>query len=282
MSEVTTVTSENLEQFNQSGGKLPIEPEVIEGELVEAPEEEAGETTDSEAQPDEAEEVEEEEKKPKKKNSFQERISEVTAEKNAAKEEAARLRRELEEYRKQKPAEPEIQTPSPDERPRPEDYKEWADYVEALSDWKVEQKFKQQDEQRAQREVQQSWKARVDAAKTEMPDYDEVIQNSNLEVHSTVREAILESELGPKIAYHLATHPDVTESLKKLSIPSQLRELGKIEASLTKPIIEKPAVKVSQAPAPISPIKSSTATDLNDDDLSFEDFKAARLAGKIK
>lgn len=68
---------------------------------------------------------------------------------------------------------------------------------------------------------------------------------------------MLESDVGAEIAYHLAKNPELFEKLNdpKLSVITLGRELGKIEALLEGKKQGKAAVKTTNAPAPISPVK---------------------------
>ena len=116
-----------------------------------------------------------------------------------------------------------------------------------------------------------------------------MVASSDVVVGDHIRDAILESDVGPKILYHLAENPEIAEKLSSLSTASALREIGKLEARFEK--VEAPAAKavsVSKAPAPIAPLKAKgSALDVNIDSKgefhgTFQAWKAARLAGKIR
>jgi hypothetical protein len=101
-----------------------------------------------------------------------------------------------------------------------------------------------------------------------------------------VRDAIFESEVGPRILYHLAENPEIAEKLQSLTVTGALRAIGKLEAQFEK--IEAKPVAKSKAPAPINPIKSAAnGRDVNlttDGQFhgSYQAWKAARLAGRIR
>lgn len=78
-----------------------------------------------------------------------------------------------------------------------------------------------------------------------------------------------------------------------MPITKALREIGKLEARFEKqetaeePARSKPVAQKSKAPAPISPIKAGSAVETPIDSKgefhgSFQAWKAARLAGKIR
>jgi hypothetical protein len=288
-SDIQTVTSDTLDDFNASKMGLPAEPpaEAAEddGEGDTTPEPEAKVVEDGEKQP-------EPEKPPKKKNGVQERISEVVAERNAERERARQLEAELAALKAGKqpipPADPEVA-----KKPNPADFDDIGLYEQAVLSYTREQILAEQraeEQARAQQKIEQSWKDKVAAAREAIPDYDDVMANTDVEVHNAVKEAIFESDIGPQIAHHLAANPDVAAALKAMSIASQVREIGKIEAKLTKetPAAEKPAAQPSQAPAPITPIKAAASMMDNkvDADNVFhgtaDEWKALRKAGKIK
>lgn len=297
-SDVVNVTSENMEAFYAD--KLGLPTEQAEVETTESPAAE-GELVNEESGEPEPEHKEEKAEKPKKKNSFQERISEVTAEKNAAKEEAQRERqaREALEARikaLETPKEQEQQQEQPQALKKPDinTYTDVAQYEADLTAYNREMfqaELRAENAAKEQLKMEQTWEQKKEAFKAETPDYDEVLNRSaDVEITDTVKAAIYESEIGPQLVYHLAANPEVAAHLRTLSLASQAREIGRIEASLLKPSAgtAKPSAQASKAPAPISPIKSGTSTPDNGIDangevvVSPDEYKRLRLAGKIK
>ncbi len=104
----------------------------------------------------------------------------------------------------------------------------------------------------------EAWQAKVEAAKEEYDDYEEVVSKSKAHVEAHVGAAVLESDIGPAIFRHLALNPEVLEKLNGMSEKSAIREIGKIEAVLEKNEKTAPPVKkVSTAPEPVKSVKSS-------------------------
>jgi hypothetical protein len=134
------------------------------------------------------------------------------------------------------------------------------------------------------------------------PDYGAKLDAATVKISDQMRDAIVESEVGPQILYHLAEHPEVAESMGKLTVGKMLREFGRLEATLggaAKPPAksdepkqeEKPAARaeISQAPAPISPLKGNgasvhvlKATDEVPREMGYEEWKKLYIAGRIK
>ena len=148
--------------------------------------------------------------------------------------------------------------------------------------------------QEEQSRKQVEFQKRVEIAKNDLPDYEDTIAAAgDIPVSAPVGEAIIESEYGPQLLYYLADNPEFARSLADKSLTAQLREIGKLEAKFEKTAPQQeskkePVAKKSNAPAPISPIKASSASVESgiDSDRKFhgtyQQWKAARLAGKIK
>jgi hypothetical protein len=146
----------------------------------------------------------------------------------------------------------------------------------------------------AEQEVKfKAWADRVNAVKSEMPDFDDMVQSSDVRVSDPVRDAIIESEHGPRILYYLAENTEFAKKLSEMSLVSAVREIGKIEARYERDSkVSAPEVKAtvgkSKAPAPISPLRGAVNTvDAGmDADGNFhgtyQQWKAARAARRIR
>ena len=118
--------------------------------------------------------------------------------------------------------------------------------------------------------------SRVEKAKQELPDWDEVFDEvGDLDVSPDTAQFVFESDVGPRIAYHLAKNPGELEKLNRLSPTRRLAELGKLELKLTKPA-EKPSKKVTDAPAKLSDVKGKESRDPGGRASSYAEWKARR------
>jgi len=116
------------------------------------------------------------------------------------------------------------------------------------------------------------------------------VASSDVQVSDQVRDAILDSDVGPKILYHLAEHTDLATKLAGMSTASALREIGKLEARFEAKAETKPLSTVgrSKAPSPINPIRGGgTGTDVKIDSNGefhgdYQSWRTARMAGKIR
>jgi hypothetical protein len=87
-------------------------------------------------------------------------------------------------------------------------------------------------------------KARETKFAKDVPDYFEVAHHAP--VTQSMAEIVMESDKSADLAYYLGKNPEIAARIAQLPERTQARELGRIEAGLTKPV----APVVSQAPAP--------------------------------
>ena len=290
----TVVTSENLAEFNAKRMGLADSTPSEAAPSAEPPEVDNGQSEPVEAS-EEATATEDRKRNPK----LEIRFEKITKQREEAREEARRERearesleakvRELES--RSKPEKVEAS-----EEPRPEQFTDMYEYAKALTDYKVDQRLSEEKQKEAQakveaqrQEVINTWAKRVESAKSEMPDFEDMVGSADVVVSNEVRDAIFESDVGPRILYHLAENPEIAEKLQGMTVTSALRTIGKLEAQFEKAETQtKTVVGKSKAPAPINPIRSAAnGRDVNitsDGQFhgSYQAWKAARLAGRIR
>ncbi len=287
------LTSENSGEFyaNKLGLATEAPVEAVETEPT------VEDTPQSEPVADEPKPVEEGEKKPNPK--LEKRFSELTKQREMARQEADRERQRAADLearlealeRGSKP----VKQDEPNKEPQPSDFTDAFEYAKALAEYSTAKALENRDKQEAERKaneerqkVMTSWQTKLEAAKSELPDYEDMIASSDVVVSDQVRDAILESDVGPKILYHLAENPEVATKISGLSLTSALREIGKLEARFEKTAeAPKPAVRKSNAPAPINPIRGGSNVDVPmtaDGEFtgSIQHWKELRKAGKIR
>jgi chromosome segregation ATPase len=296
----TVVTSENLAEFNSQRMGLSAPTEAAPAEPVVENDSSDDAVDDAETQEDQDAETKDEPKKANPK--VEKRFSELTKQREDARREAQQARDaaaamevRLKALEGQgKPAEKQA---DPDAKPTPAQFTDAFEYAEALAEWSAENALKNRDKaevekkQIAERQkVLSDWETRQQSARKELDDYAEVIESSTVSVSDQVRDAIIESDVGPQILYHLAKNPDFAATLASKSTSSALREIGKLEAKLSsgdKQEPEKPVAKPSRAPAPINPIRGSKPVESpvgSDGEYhgTYDAWKDARRAGRIK
>jgi len=240
----------------------------------------------------------------KKGNPVQPRIDELTREKYEL-EEFAQTEYEARLQAQARIAELEAQVkanaPKPVEaeelkRPSPKDFTDQDSYDKAMEAYEAKR-----DERTAARaaaaaraetllaEQNRALAARIEAAKVDLPDFDEVISRADKRTREPfpnhLRAAIAESDVGPKIAYHLAKNPAEESRILKLSPAVALMELGKIEASYsTKPAKAEAKVtniETTKAPAPLVTVQGNSpgdiSTDLSQPGIPFSKYRELRM-----
>ncbi len=182
----------------------------------------------------------------------------------------ARLERKRE---RERPPEPVAEKPQAHGKPAPENFKTTEEYIEAVADWKADQKFTEKFEEREQRqreerarEHQRSLAAehqkREEVARDKYDDFDDVVYDADLPISQHMALAIQLSEVGPELAYHLGKNPKEAARIAQLHPLAQARELGKLEAKVAS---AEPPAKPSTAPDPIKPLASKgTAKQIYD------------------
>ncbi|MGH8758328.1 MAG: hypothetical protein ACREVW_02250 [Burkholderiales bacterium] len=251
-----TPDEQGLEADDQStASEAGAAPEVDEGET---------ETSeDSGAKPAE------------KPDGIQRRIDELTRKRYEAEREASYWRGKAEGHK------PEAAQAQAEAEPQQESYESYEEYVRAVARWEVSQSLatertRIEHEHRAQAAVR-DYDTRAQAVREKHADFDQVVYNPDLAVSEIMRDAILRSEDGAKLAYHLGQHPEEAAHIANMEPFGQVMAIGRLAAKLdAKP---RPTAAASSAPAPITPVKASApATTGLREDLSVDDWMRRRHA----
>lgn len=254
-------------------------------------------------------------KKAKPRDNPQARFSQLTqqrdqiaAERDAERARAAQLEARLKELEAQRAAPPKDakETPAPKAGKPTEDeigttYANYGEYLEALTDWKLEQKASGQkdapsieqlvqqeiDRREVMRRVQEvgaAHAARVDTFRADHADYDAVVEAGNAALNEArtgfgpaMNAALIESPHGPALIYWLGSHP--TELIQ---LANQTAHLDAAAAPLVRELLETragagarsgsaPSAQASAKP-PIRPVGASPVTAPPDDDPDGEPF----------
>jgi hypothetical protein len=290
------LTSENAAEFYAN--RLGLAESPAETEAVEETEPVA---EDDQSEPKEAEKEANQEGERKQNPKLEKRFSEITKQREEARKEAQTERQARVELEQRLAALEQQRQPQQqsyvDQEPQPSQFNDAFEYAKALAEFSTEKALAERDrqvaqqrEQEAQQKIIQSWAQKVQEAKAELPDFDDLVASSDVVVNNAVRDAILESDVGPKILYHLAENNDLAKKIASLSPNAALREIGKLEAKFeVNPETKQTAPVVrSKAPTPIQPIRGGQGkadVPISADGEfhgSYQAWKAARKAGKIR
>ena len=98
------------------------------------------------------------------------------------------------------------------------------EYYDARATWKFQQLRAEEAREAAarqaqeqERQLQERWQERVDSFKETVDDFDEVLRTTDrFKLAYPVHEALMDSEIGPRLAYELARQPKELERIAKL------------------------------------------------------------------
>ncbi len=262
-------TSEKPEAVEQSvSSESSEETTTDESETSEKLEAKADSEADTDEESEEAETEPKEEAKPKKIGGAQKKINKLVSK-------LSDREREVEYWKQEalKSAKPradkeavETQKPTAEGKPDPNKFDTHEDYVEALADWKVEQKLEARDskakEDSLKTDFQRQMKSHVERVNTfaeSTPDFHEAIEEiDHIPMSITVQDVILSSEDGPALMYALAKAPEEYARICALPAIAAARELGRFESRLkaetTTQKTKEP--KKTKAPAPLKTVNS--------------------------
>jgi len=294
--EQGTPPAEGAEQ----AGPPPASPEAYpEGDKT--PEQLAAEKAEEEKKQKEADDAEEQ--AIKKKPWFQKRIDEITRQRHEAERRAQELQEMLQKVIDQgrQQAQPgQQQTPPQQAQPAPEfqptrpaptrEQYEFDEekYLNAVVDWRLEQREAKAIHERRQAEIQTTQRnflqtaeqrriQTIEGGRAKYPDYDESIKALPYSVmNEEMLVAVLETDNPVDVSYHLAKNPAEAERISKLPFIKKAMELGRLETKISQ--VSKPT---SQAPPPPTPVGGRTPARKTESAMTMEEWLEARRAGKI-
>ena len=214
--------------------------------------------------------------KPKVTGGFQKRIDKLTREKEFWKEQALQGSRPAAQQTQQQTQQQAETTPAAAEgKPKPNDFETHAEYLEALVDWKADQKLKTIQTEQAKERVkaqqqtaEQQYQAKEKEFASAVPDFEEVVAAADFPVSKAVIEEIVHGDNGPALKYYLAQNPDEAERLNKLTPLALAREIGRLEprfkTAAKTTATTSAAAAVSAAPKPPTHAARSASTSSKD------------------
>lgn len=199
----------------------------------------------------------------------QKRIDRLVAERERFRQENEALRAQLAGVQPPAPipSSPVVVAPGAKLPPKEEDYigKPYSEYVLALSDWRYDERRRQEriaeNQQKIQREQNASimeYSRGADEVFAEHPDYLEVTNPVVMEAQGALTPLMgtiisAAGEVGPKILYHLATNIEEAAKIAQMPPISQAEAIFKLKTVFSKNG-QAPRQEVSSAPAPIVPL----------------------------
>ena len=240
----------------------------------------------------------------KPKGNLQRRMNELVRTAAIAEARAEQAERLL--LAKGEPAKP-AQTTEALKEPQAEDFETTEAWTRAWAVWSKDEakrelraemekaRSEEVDKERLEREGKE-WQEKKQAVAKEHEDYTEVTQFAldrlkelDVELANEISDAIIDSDIGPHVLYHLGQHPEEIEQFEGVSLLRAVKLIGQIEARVAKEepgeAGEKPAPPQTRAPRPPTPIKKVSAGKLLDPDdpadaekMTTEEWAKARAA----
>ena len=127
------------------------------------------------------------------------------------------------------------------------------------------------------REAAQHWEAQIEDGRSKYEDFEAIALNPNLPISQEMGRVILQSDVAADVTYHLGKNPRIAEQIAGMEPMDMARAIGRLEANLTAP---KPKT-VSEAPAPIKPVKSKATAVPDVSKMTNEEYRRYRETGKL-
>ncbi len=158
---------------------------------------------------------------------------------------------------------------------------EWIDKV-AEDKFEAKWQAKQQEEvTRAEQQAQaaeqsKAWNERISQFTEELPDYSETLAEADIQLPVDVLNQITASEVGPKIAYHLAKNPTDAENIASMSEVQRGIAVARLEMRMETQS-QKPAAEITKAaPTPKAGGSGGGSFDPTGSNVSMADWMKAR------
>jgi hypothetical protein len=182
-----------------------------------------------------------------------------------------------------------------EQEPKESDFSDVIEYAAARAVWKQSKAVAQREQREIESEVEAhkkaaeavenerrseqvaSFNSQAVEARVRYADFDQVIAvATRVDVVSPqLSEMVLDSDMSADVAYHLGRNPALARELSRMPPLSAARELGRIEASLSKP----KARTQTNAPDPITPVKPSGTVQRDALKMTHSEFVKWRDAG---
>lgn len=212
---------------------------------------------------------------PQRDRRAEKRIASLTRKYEETLTEVGRLRGMLESRTPQT-----AQATEPDAKPQPSQFKSYDDYVEALTDWKTDQKLNARDteQQKTARTQAEASKAnerdqaladRLISDGKDVEDFEDVMRTitaPDFPVSAAMRDYLEDTPRPALMAQWLAENPDQARLVYGMNSAKATRELDKVAATLTKP------AQVSKAPPPGPTVGGRAVVSRSPEEQSMEEY----------
>ena len=191
-----------------------------------------------------------------------------------------------------------------EDKPRKEDFDEEAEFLEALTDWKIDVKLKASreevaasvesvSEKKAVEKVYDTLDSVMEKGRAKYEDFIDLVQNEDLVLSPETAEIALLADNPEDVLYYLAAHSEESAELATLPPAKIAIKIGAISAKLevkpvvepvvepvVKPVVTPPVKKQSNAPEPIEPVRTEGLTERDPSKMTPKEYRAWRERNK--
>jgi len=308
--EITSTTDDNEAVTAALGDKKePVESSEVKDEKAEAKSEPDEGTEEKSTENDDAEENKipkeaakaatesdesEDDEKPKKPSSHKNRVKRLSEKLTAREQEIEYWKQEALKAKGSKESDKPENIESNDineGKPNADDFETHEDYIEALTDWKVDDRMAKRDVKTKEAQLKNDYDSkmkthfeRVEKFASKTDDWEDVITDINdIKMPLSIQQLLVESDNGPELMYELAKNRDEFERICSLSPLSAAKAIGKFESKVIRSeetTTTKESIKTTKAPKPLKPVgKSSTGSggkSIYDEDLTQAEYERLR------
>lgn len=224
--------------------------------------------------------------KAEKPNRVQKRIDKVVKQREDARRKAEALERKIAELEGNKTLETQRDS-SEAEAPSEDDYDTYSEYLDAVDEFESKQETQSKSEEKAESKSEENaqdapeltdsektalaiFKEKIESAENLPKDFQEKIRSQDLNITGAMLEALALCDKPDKIAYHLATNPEIANEIASGSYAEQISAITALNLTTAKP---KP-VKLPQTDDPINPVGANYAAPQRDlSKMSFAEYE---------
>jgi hypothetical protein len=219
-------------------------------------------------------------------------IADLEQQKETAKEAATKWRKEKATARadffreRQAPAQPAVVETS---KPDPDKFDDYNDYVDKLTDWKVDQKRAEWDRDETTKTATAGYQekmvrlqGKIDEGFAKYDDFEEVALAETVPITPTIQEILAETENPADVAYYLGKHRTECVGIGKMTPIAAARAIAIIETKLASGNPVPNTNKTTSAPPPIKPVGSNNTVKKDLEKMTQAEFEVERLAQGAK
>ena len=168
-------------------------------------------------------------------------------------------------------------------RPNPDDFDDYNDYVDKLTDWNVDEKKASWDREQNEKvqnqthqEKMQQMHEKLNAGFQRYDDFEDVALAQTVPITPMMAEILAETEEPADIAYYLGKNHTKAIAIGRMTPIAASRAIAQIEAELSGQKPNKQPNKITNAPPPIKPVGSSNTVTKDPEKMTQAEYEAYR------